>query len=288
MTQPPAQSLARPLGPGRTAAVATAALGAVATRAAYSYFTRHPPGGVHRWMRTNFAGHPVCLLAGPSGVAGAVAATLLAPALPRRERAAALVAVLGAGAVGVYDDLAGSPDARGLSGHLRALRHGTMTTGTVKVAGLAASGLLAGRLVEPRTTDAMLCAAVVAGAANVANLLDLRPGRALKVVLAHAPGALVGGPSGVVLAAACGPAAALLPADLAARGMLGDAGAGALGALVGLAATRRYGTAGRWAHVVGITALTLASEQVSFTQVIAAVPPLRWLDELGRPAAARG
>ena len=288
MTQPPAQSLARPLGPGRTAAVATAALGAVATRAAYSYFTRHPPGGVHRWTRTNFAGHPVTLLGGPAGVAAAAAATLLAPSLHRRERAAGLAAVLGAGAVGAYDDLAGSPDARGVAGHLQGLRQGTVTTGTVKVAGLAASGLLAGRLVEPRVTDAVLCAAVVAGAANVANLLDLRPGRALKVVLAHSPLALAGGPAGVLLAAACGPAAALLPDDLAARSMLGDAGAGALGALVGLAATRRCGSTGRWVNVAGITALTLASEQVSFTQVIAAVPPLRWLDELGRPAAARG
>jgi UDP-N-acetylmuramyl pentapeptide phosphotransferase/UDP-N-acetylglucosamine-1-phosphate transferase len=270
------------------AAVATAVLGAVATRAAYSFLTRHPPGGVHRWTRTNFAGHPVTLLGGPSCVAAAAAATLLAPALPRRERAAGLAAVLGAGAVGAYDDLAGSPGARGLAGHLRALRQGTVTTGTVKVAGLTASGLLAGRLVEPRVTDAALCAAMVAGASNVANLLDLRPGRALKVVLAHAPVALAGGPAGVLLAAACGPAAALMPDDLAARSMLGDAGAGALGALVGLATTRRYGTTGRWIHVAGLTVLTLASERVSFTRVIAAAPPLRWLDELGRPAAARG
>jgi hypothetical protein len=31
-----------------------------------------------------------------------------------------------------------------------------------------------------------------------------------------------------------------------------------------------------------VTALTLASEKVSFTQVIAGNPALRWLDELGR------
>jgi hypothetical protein len=74
----------------------------------------------------------------------------------------------------------------------------------------------------------------------------------------------------------------VLPGDLAERTMLGDAGANSLGAVVGLALVAREGRAGRLAHLAAVTTLTLASEKVSFTQVIAGNPALRWLDELGR------
>ena len=63
---------------------------------------------------------------------------------------------------------------------------------------------------------------------------------------------------------------------------LGDAGANALGALLGTAFVARSGTAGRLAALAGLVALTAASEKVSFTQVIQRTPGLRELDELGR------
>jgi hypothetical protein len=71
--------------------------------------------------------------------------------------------------------------------------------------------------------------------------------------------------------------------------MLGDAGANALGALLGAAAARSLPRRARLALLAGIAALTVASEKVSFTKVIAASPPLNWLDMLGRrPAPAAG
>ena len=47
----------------------------------------------------------------------------------------------GALGFGVLDDLRGSGKRRGLRGHLGALAHGEVTTGAVKLAGLAATGL---------------------------------------------------------------------------------------------------------------------------------------------------
>ena len=64
--------------------------------------------------------------------------------------------------------------------------------------------------------------------------------------------------------------------------MLGDAGANALGAVLGTAYVARTGTFGRLAALAGLVALTAASEKVSFTQVIEKTPALRAIDRLGR------
>jgi len=70
--------------------------------------------------------------------------------------------------------------------------------------------------------------------------------------------------------------------------MLGDAGANALGALLGVVAAASLSRPARVALLAGIAGLTAASEKVSFTAVIERTPALRWLDMLGRrpvPAA---
>jgi hypothetical protein len=222
----------------------------------------------------------VSLLGGPALVAAAAGGALLAPG-PRRIRTAVAVAVAGAGAVGIYDDLAGTTHARGLRGHLGALSRGEVTTGALKIAGLGLVGLLAGRRAGARGIDALVTGAAVAGAANVGNLFDLRPGRALKVGIAATLPALAG-PSAGPAAAVAGAAAAALPADLGEQTMLGDTGAGALGAAAGLALAARCSPRGRRRLLAGVVALTLASERVSFTRVIESVPALRALDMLGR------
>ncbi|HEV7896806.1 MAG TPA: hypothetical protein VGP31_03040 [Planosporangium sp.] len=276
--------------------------------------------------RTNFRGRSVTLAGGPALALGATtAAALGADSGP--VRAATVVAGLGAGAVGAYDDLVGvrpGQQAKGFRGHLAALAEGRVTSGLVKMAGVGASALAAAALLDtdradrgkigttsrklwsqgsPDTTtsgklcrsrklrrsrravDVLLAAGVIAGSANLVNLLDLRPGRALKAgLLVGAAVAVGGGPAGGVAAGAVGAAAGLLPADLDETIMLGDAGANALGALLGTALAARTGTAGRAAALAGIAALTAASEKVSFTQVIHRTPVLRELDALGRRA----
>ena len=239
------------------------------------------PGGRERWERTNHRGETVTLLEGPAAALGVAAGALLARRLPPRLRAASVVAALGAGAFGALDDLTGSGADRGLRGHLIALRTGRLTTGAVKIVGLGVTGWAASRLAGLRGGDALVSGAVVAGMANLANLLDLRPGRTLKLVLLHAP-TLLASPRAVMLVAPVGAAAALLPDDLGERSMLGDTGANALGAALGLAAVVDSGRLGRLVHLVGLIAVTLASEKVSFTDLIARTPTMRRLDELGR------
>ena len=64
--------------------------------------------------------------------------------------------------------------------------------------------------------------------------------------------------------------------------MLGDSGANALGAMLGVAAASALPRPARIAALAGVAGLTAASEKISFTKVIARTPALRWLDMLGR------
>ena len=117
----------------------------------------------------------------------------------------------------------------------------------------------------------------------MANLLDLRPGRALKATtIAALPLIAAGGAGAGSAAAAVGAALGSLPEDLAGRSMLGDTGANAAGALLGTALVQRSGLRGRLLALAVVSALTVASEKVSFTKVIESTPGLRELDALGR------
>lgn len=260
------------------------------TRAVWAGARRFPPGGVVSWQRCNHRGRPVSLLAGPA-VALASAAT--AGALGRRgHRCAGLITALGAGVIGGYDDRAGArPDQgadKGVAGHVAALRAGRISAGAAKALGLSTLGVtVAGAFVRgpgPR----LVAGGVIAGAANAVNLLDVRPGRAGKLtLLAGLP--LLGGPAGALAAAPVGAAAAMLPDDLGERAMLGDAGANALGALLGLRLVAGSPPSRHATVLAVLAALTAASELVSFSAVIAATPGLRALDSWGRltPTLAR-
>lgn len=260
-------------------------------RLAYAAMTRRPPGGEKTWTRINHRGEPVTLLAGPAVSVAAAASALAVPGVAASERLALAVAGLGAGAVGCYDDLAGGSDRRGFRGHLGALASGEVTTGAVKIIGVGAAGLTAAVLLDrrqrawgaARLADLVINAGLVAGAANLTNLFDLRPGRAIKVSLLAGTALAAASPRArVSVAAPVGAAVALLPEDLGERAMLGDSGANALGAMLGVAAASSLPRPVRLAALAGIAGLTAASEKVSFTKVIARTPPLHWLDMLGR------
>ncbi|NIZ93677.1 hypothetical protein [Kineococcus rubinsiae] len=275
--------------------VAALAAAALAGRRLRPVLAAHVPGGAARFERRNHRGDVVTLLEGPVATLAAAAGVLPAPGPWRR---AGLLAVLGAGAFGALDDLGEAEGdraagARGLRGHLAAARRGRLTTGAWKVLGIGATGVAAAWTVRTpgdarraQVVDLAAAAALVAGSANLLNLLDLRPGRALKAALVVAA-ALSAGPAPAVVrpltGAVAGSALAALDDDLASRSMLGDTGANALGALLGVAVLARCGRRGRLLALGAVLALTGLSERVSFTKVIEATPVLRALDRLGRP-----
>lgn len=245
-----------------------------------------------RWIRTNHRGDPVSLLAGPTAVVALAAGSV---ASGGRAGAAGAVAALGAGAFGVVDDLAERPEQvrKGLRGHLGALRHGQVTTGALKVIGIAATGVLAStvlgggagrtrRGVVGRGVDLLGSGALIAATANLVNLLDLRPGRAIKAGVVLAVPVLATRRGGGIAAASLGASAALAPADLAGRDMLGDAGANALGAVLGTAVVAAAPRSVRLAWLAAVVGLTVVSERVSFSAVIDRHVSLRRIDDWGR------
>jgi hypothetical protein len=193
---------------------------------------------------------------------------------------AAAVAMMGA--AGWWDDRHGDEETRGFAGHLTS---GRLTGGVVKVAAGAAAGVAAGLIVyRDRLGMVALTALAVPLAANLFNLLDRAPGRTGKAaVLVAAPLFAFGNPVWAVAAAGTfGGLLAVLPADLGERGMLGDAGANPVGAVIGLGLAVSLEGPALAAAVVVLLLLNLASERWSFSEVIDCTPALRTLDRLGR------
>lgn len=300
---------ARPHRPEGAVSTALAALG---TTLSWSQGIAKFDAVARRLERVNFRGRTVSLRGGVGVAAGAVAASAqlgraLGAGAGMRPAAAAVAATGAAGAAGLIDDLdAGAHDgqtpAKGLKGHLSALARGRVTTGAVKIAVIGSGALVAGVLLarhraaaplrRPAATalDAVVSAVTIASWADVHNLLDLRPGRALKAAALLTAPLLAdrrrAAAASRALAAGClGAAAAALPGDLMEETMLGDTGANALGALAGTALAAHPARPVRVAAAAAGTGLVLASERVSFTRVIARTPALAALDAVGRGEA---
>ena len=165
--------------------------------AGLGYVLRRKRIKASQWERTNFHGATVSLRGGVAMAGAAVASAAVASALSDQPRAAlgGAVAALGGAVAGYIDDVDqgahdGGKVAKGLKGHLGALAHGQVTTGVIKIAGIGASALAASALVGSKAAsvggkaaDLALNTVLIAGTANLANLLDLRPGRALKATV---------------------------------------------------------------------------------------------------------
>ncbi|HEV7526105.1 MAG TPA: hypothetical protein VGP92_14130 [Acidimicrobiia bacterium] len=200
-----------------------------------------------------------------------------------------VLAAVGFGLLGLVDDLAGTQAYEGFRGHLRALAHGRVTTGAVKMIGGGAVAIVLVSVERTRVSGAQMLAdaVLVALAANLTNLFDRAPGRAIKVgLLAWIPLALIARADsvGVAIAPAIGAFAGLLGDDLHERLMLGDTGSNVIGAVLGLGVVLECSPTTRIVVLAVLIAFTLASELVSFSAVIQRVGMLRRIDELGRGA----
>jgi len=265
----------------------------------------------------NYRGRKVFLGLGIVWVFWALGATLIALVWPTIALPSGLL-VFGAGlhsasivvttvvwafVLGLIDDFYGTSDSKGFKGHLAALARGALTTGALKAFGIGFVAFVAGVGIAEHqglegagyAVKVALSALTIALCANLINLLDLRPGRALKgygvLGLAAAVALAVPMTDGVMMGAGSlivafiwltGPALAVARFDLAEEGMLGDAGANAAGALVGSVLSIGLSTPALSALAVFLLMANALSERVSFSRIIESNVILSRFDSWGR------
>ncbi|MGH2759982.1 MAG: hypothetical protein ACRDKJ_10535 [Actinomycetota bacterium] len=244
---------------------------------------RRPPH-----LRVNYRGRPVM---GTAGVALVVPLALGAvfALMSSSDGDAPATTLLLSGAViaalGYVDDVFGNRRARGFGGHVGELLRGRVTTGLVKAVGGGVVGLAAAAALGQQGVWIGVAGAVVALSSNIANLLDVRPGRAIKVWLASAVVLVVLGLPGRserVVLSLLGGVVVFAVYEMREQVMLGDTGAGLLGVVAGVAAVAASARLALAVLLGVLVALTAFSEVVSLSSVIEAVRPLRWIDGLGR------
>jgi UDP-GlcNAc:undecaprenyl-phosphate/decaprenyl-phosphate GlcNAc-1-phosphate transferase len=248
-------------------------------------------------VRTNYRG---ASLAFPLGaVLATVSLVALAPLAVLNDRAGLdlldpelrrwLPYLLGIAFLGFLDDALGQGEAaatpRGWRGHWGALREGRLSTGAIKAIGAVA---LAAYVVSGQglaTWRYVADVVLLVLATNLGNLLDLRPGRAEKALAllgaalclaawTLAPIELLGIFAGPVLVGAW--------LTLGERAMLGDTGSNLIGAIAGVWLLTVLGDDARLIALALVAVLTVYGELRSISAAIERVPPLRWLDSLGR------
>ncbi|MGE5586965.1 MAG: hypothetical protein ACM3ZO_01925 [Clostridia bacterium] len=242
-------------------------------------------------VRSNYAGRLVPSSMGiPLVVSAALASVAVAAATGggRASSVPCLLLVIAAMLAGVVDDLFGSGEFRGFAGHAAALvKRGILTTGILKGIVILTFAALAVSAAAPALPPPVLVmdSAVVALAANLSNLLDLRPGRAAKAYMAGAAAlALATGLPGPALVPVglAGAVLAGMKDDLAERSMLGDAGSNPLGAALGYWLVLTTPVAVKAAVLVSLGLVHAYAERRSITAAIERNPLLRFLDNLGR------
>ena len=248
-------------------------------------------------VRENYRG---ALLAFPLGAVLATAALVaLAPLAVLDDRADLdllepelrrwLPYLLGIAFLGFLDDALGRGEAaatpRGWRGHWAALREGSLSTGAIKAIGALALAayVVSGRGLEDWRYVADVALLILA--TNLGNLLDLRPGRAEKGLALLAAGLCLGVWTWEpleLLGIFVGPVIVGAWLTLGEKAMLGDTGSNLIGAIAGVWLLTVLGGDGRLIALGVVLALTIYGELRSISATIDSVPPLRWLDSLGR------
>jgi UDP-GlcNAc:undecaprenyl-phosphate GlcNAc-1-phosphate transferase len=210
----------------------------------------------------------------------------------------AVTYVIGVALLGLFDDFVGSglfsavrlerpvpPAPRGWRGHAGAILKSGFSTGAAKAAGSLGLALFALSGHGRSTEEYLVGAGVLVLATNLFNLLDLRPGRSVKVLILLGAALTLGAWNagglwtvGIFL----GPILVLLPFDLRERGMLGDTGSNAIGAVAGLWLVASLSMVGQAIALAVMVVVTVYGEFRSISALIERTPGLRQLDSLGR------
>ena len=201
--------------------------------------------------------------------------------------------VLGMGLAGFIDDCLGNHGVKGFKGHLKAfIKEKKLTTGGLKAL-FGGTVALVFSIANARLNGfgnypwiIIIDFFLVALAANIINLFDLRPGRAGKAYLIVFITVLLLSKNFINFTGLFLPVMVILlcylPHDLKAKMMLGDVGSNLLGASLGIMMVWMLSDFGKIIAFIIFLSLQLAAEKISFSEVIDKYRPLKYFDQLGR------
>lgn len=187
--------------------------------------------------------------------------------------------------LGFIDDMLGQRDALGFKGHFGALFKGKLTTGGLKALGGGMIAFFLALLQPTGWVDLLVNTMLMALFTNMLNLLDLRPGRAIKgyllflIAIIALAGARV---DWLIIAPLLGAVICYFGIDLKARAMMGDAGSNVLGLALGYISVISLTLPYRTGILLFLIILHIYTEKYSLTRTIEKYPWLRAVDNLGR------
>lgn len=195
-----------------------------------------------------------------------------------------LFAVMDMAFAGIMDDAIGNRDVTGLKGHFLSMFKGRLTTGGFKAVLGGFIGIVVSAAVADNILGVVVGTLVVALATNFMNLLDLRPGRAIKVYLIISILVLIfaGDFNRQLYMLLLPGVVSYFIFDLKALSMMGDAGSNVLGVFIGVMIVISFSIQVQLVCLVGLIAIHVLTEKYSLTKLIEQNSVLNFIDKLGR------
>lgn len=185
---------------------------------------------------------------------------------------------------GIMDDIMGNRDVSGLKGHLKSLLKGNLTTGGFKALFGGFIGILISLVVSNNIYELITNTLIIALSTNLMNLLDLRPGRAIKGYLTITTVMLVtlAGFTKILPLLLFPNVLAYFNLDLKAKAMMGDTGSNVLGVTIGILVVFGYCVNIKLLWLTFLILIHLLTEKYSLTKIIENNKVLNFIDKLGR------
>lgn len=185
---------------------------------------------------------------------------------------------------GIIDDMIGNRDVTGLKGHFTSLFKGKLTTGGFKAVLGGFVGLVITVSLSKSIGYIIVGTLVVALSTNLMNLLDLRPGRAIKVYFIISIILFITGTvfDREVMALILPSVVGYFYYDLKAKAMMGDAGSNVLGISIGVFFVTSYSLNVQIFWLVLLIIIHIVAEKFSITKLIEKNFILNFIDKLGR------
>lgn len=185
---------------------------------------------------------------------------------------------------GILDDIIGNRDVSGLKGHFKSLLNRKLTTGGFKALFGGFIGVVISIAISKNIYDIVINTLIIALSTNLMNLLDLRPGRAIKGYLVISIVLLftLSGYTRNFLLLILPNVVAYFNQDLKAKAMMGDTGSNVLGISIGILFVIGYSLKVRLIWLAFLIFIHILTEKYSLTKIIENNKFLNFIDKLGR------